>query len=174
MTLEAIEWRKWWNQSFPDTAPVGFVLRKNYSERWLRIHSLPESKRYAESEDEYTELLRRHNAVATDALGEGALCYLFEGLWVDAATPEAWLIAGQEMALQFEVTQTVWNHGSHDALLREVADDKRPQILFAALDSGQVYSPYDGGADLIFCDQQKRDQRKLELREWLSEHPEGL
>ena len=39
---------------------VGWVLRGVVPERWVRFHSLPESKRYAESEDEEAEVLRRH------------------------------------------------------------------------------------------------------------------
>jgi hypothetical protein len=37
----------WWNNHYPEAPPVGFLLRQVYSDRWLRIHSLPGSKRYA-------------------------------------------------------------------------------------------------------------------------------
>ena len=68
-----------WNQCFPKAAPAGFLCRDVYSDRWLRIHSLPDSKRYAESESERAEILRRHNTVACDMLGEGSECFLFFG-----------------------------------------------------------------------------------------------
>ena len=50
-----------WEAQFPGVPPIGHRIRD--SKRWVRFHSLPESKRYAENEAEYAELLRRHHAV---------------------------------------------------------------------------------------------------------------
>ena len=51
MTAEAFQ--HYWTRTYPDCPPVGFRLRAAYQARWFRIHSLPASKRYAESEIEY-------------------------------------------------------------------------------------------------------------------------
>src|SRR5262245_17461597 len=63
-----------WATWFPNAPPIGFLLREAEPDRWLRIHSLPGSRRYAVSGPDHAELLRRHNAVATDLLGAGARC----------------------------------------------------------------------------------------------------
>ena len=153
------------------------MLRSIYPERWLRIHSLPESKRYAESEEEWAELLLRHNIVATETLDEGSPCYLIRGLWIEPDVyRQSWVadLEGHEQSLQFNVTETVWNRSRHNVLLREVADEKVANIVFASRVTGQVYAPYDGGADLVFCNGQERNERKQLYRAWLSAHPEGL
>jgi hypothetical protein len=61
----------WWQSHFGEIAPRGHLLRRALSERWVRFHSLPDSKRYAESADEYAELQRRHLAVASVLFGAG-------------------------------------------------------------------------------------------------------
>src|SRR5215211_5157115 len=63
-----------WPDWYPDAPPDGFLLREAYPERWLRIHSLPQAKRYPTSGFDYAELLRRHNAVADDVVGVGNPC----------------------------------------------------------------------------------------------------
>lgn len=172
-----MEIREWWDKHFPACPPAGFLLRQSYHERWLRIHSLPESKRYAETEDEYAELLNRHNSVATEVLGERASCYLIEGFWVKPHKHhEGWVVNldGFEENLKFRTTETVWESGKRDALLRDVADWKRPNIVFILRESQRIYAPYDGGADLIFRHEQERDEMKQKYRAWLSSRPEGL
>ena len=52
-----------WNHSFPHCEPIGHHLRLAFPERWVRFHSLLESKRYPENESEYVHVLERHNAI---------------------------------------------------------------------------------------------------------------
>lgn len=44
-------------------------------DRWVRFHALPESKRYPETEADYSEILRRHNLLLEE-LSRGTRCYL--------------------------------------------------------------------------------------------------
>ena len=46
-----------WNHTWPMASPLGYELRVAYSDQWVRFHSLPESKRCAENEVEYDEIL---------------------------------------------------------------------------------------------------------------------
>lgn len=175
--MSEAECRTWWDEHFRDSAPIGFMLRQTYPDRWLRIHSLLNSKRYADTEEEYAELLRRHNRVATDALGDGAECWLIEGIWVESDEGSGkWVmtIEGEELPLQLEVTETVWSPSRFDALLREVADWTKANVMFVSRESGHIYAPYDGGADLIYRNEQERDEFKDAYRGWLSNHPAGL
>lgn len=172
-----LECRDWWDALFPDASPAGFLLRQAYRRRWLRIHSLPESKRYADTETEYAEILARHNAVATDVLGQGSGCYLIEGSWIaPEKDAEGWRThpSGYEQGLQFKVSDIVWKSNQHDELLRDIADWKRTNMVFASRETRCIYAPYDGGADLILRDEQERAEREQTYRVWLSEHIEGL
>ena len=51
-------WRTRWGEN-----PVAYELRDRHADRWVRFHSLPQSKRYAETEDEYEIILDRHHQV---------------------------------------------------------------------------------------------------------------
>lgn len=44
-------------------------LVQYFTQFWFRIHSLPESKRYADTTEEYELLLNRHNEIITDCFG---------------------------------------------------------------------------------------------------------
>ncbi|WP_431676246.1 DUF3885 domain-containing protein [Kitasatospora sp. KL5] len=52
-----------WQQRWADCLPVAHRLRGPYRDVWVRFHSLPESKRYAEDEHEYAIVLDRYNTV---------------------------------------------------------------------------------------------------------------
>ncbi|MDJ1503014.1 DUF3885 domain-containing protein [Xanthocytophaga agilis] len=58
-----------WSSTFPDTLPISHYFKYDYSDRWFRIHSLPESKRYADNEEEWNILLHRQNTIISDLLG---------------------------------------------------------------------------------------------------------
>ena len=51
---------------FVDTYPVSFLMREAHPECWFRIHSLPEGKRYPESDAEWETLLARHREGEVD------------------------------------------------------------------------------------------------------------
>ncbi len=59
-----------WALRWSDRRPIGHELRGG--EEWVRFHSLPDSKRYAESESEREELLRRHNTVIDELVNGSA------------------------------------------------------------------------------------------------------
>lgn len=58
-----------WNVIFPNKVPIPHVLKYYFSEFWFRIHSLAESKRYADSQAEVQLLLDRQNQIITDCFG---------------------------------------------------------------------------------------------------------
>jgi hypothetical protein len=57
-----------WDTIFPGTQPIGYLFRELYPERWVRFHSLPESKRYAENRAEYTEIFSRQNQILPELI----------------------------------------------------------------------------------------------------------
>lgn len=76
-----------WDGEFPLVPPIGHLLREQCDDRWFRIHSLPGSKRYPESEAEYAEVLRRHNAVCDVLFGHDESLVLVVPAYGDALGP---------------------------------------------------------------------------------------
>jgi hypothetical protein len=186
-----------WPLWYPDTPPIGFLLREAYPDRWLRIHSLPEAKRYPTSGFEYAELLRRHNVVADDVIGVGQPCAIFlvhtcEGRGAHAVGRAAGLtelglprLAPLPLELSDEENgifdapmcifglETAWARGGFDRFMTEVAQ-RRSRGLVVSKASGQVYAPYDGGADLFYLTEDSRDRARDRFRDWTSSREDGL
>ena len=186
-----------WPEWYPDAPPVGFLLREAYPERWLRIYSLAEAKRYPTSGFDYAELLRRHNAVADDVIGAGEPCAIVlvhacEGRGAQAVGRTAGLTASglpRLARLPLELSdkergvfdapmcifgmQATWSHGGFDRFITEIAED-RNHGLIVSLESGRVYAPYDGGADLFYLTEDERDRARDRFRAWASGGEDGL
>jgi hypothetical protein len=52
-----------WTEHWGEALPISYRLRDQFGDRWVRFHSLPQSKRYPDGELEFEVLLGRHNAV---------------------------------------------------------------------------------------------------------------
>ncbi|MES2950943.1 MAG: hypothetical protein V4858_20605 [Pseudomonadota bacterium] len=187
-----------WQASFGKALPAGYLCRATLPERWMRIHSLPESKRYPESEDERREILRRHGAAALYALGEDSECVLFitlhgesrnwsdylgegtryspEFLMLDRLAPEhvQSLDKGDDGVLQFFATRQRWRTGAFDELILMCADGIAGPYLFASTEGGSAYAPYDGGADLFFSSADAVSKAREKFSSWLSTTESGL
>lgn len=185
-----------WRSHFDDCPPAGFLLHETFPERWFRIHSLPESKRYAETAREMTALLARHNTVASDVLGEGSPCVLvtkaeynprvgrparghvqfarlqLQPLVVVTANNPNDTGAGWSIPLSFARMQ--WQRGALDDVLIDVANALLGPLLIVSEATARVYAPYDGGADLILTTPAERDVFRNRYQAWLSAHPSGL
>lgn len=77
MTKE--EFNQFWASTYPNTIPIQHYFKHQYADRWFRIHSLPESKRYAHTPEEWEILLSRHNQIITDLLGNHSKVLLVTG-----------------------------------------------------------------------------------------------
>lgn len=182
-----------WKRGAPDTIPVSWSVRGLPDERWVRFHSLPESKRYADSEEEYRILLGRHHQVLADLRGddEGDI----------AAVHMAWTTGGRFRApkgfRRIAATWPLWRTFADDdpdsdgvpwhafarwvpptptaldPLLRRVADDI-DRTLFTNATVDWIYAPYDGGADVIARNAEERDVLEAKYADWLSAHPSGM
>lgn len=202
MDAESIkaQWTTWYDKA----PPLGHVMREQHAERWLRIHSLPGSRRYADSLADWAELLSRHNTVASEVLGEDERCVLFVSRFapqgehapeplrdepgaimalsptllgpVDERWPGAKALnqAPEDGTAWLHVAELSWHRSAYDDLLRTVANDEARGILLVSRATGRVYAPYDGGADLFFRTTEERDTARERYRAWLSAHPRGL
>jgi hypothetical protein len=146
-----------WKTTFGDVAPIGSICRVALMNRWLRIHSLPGSKRYPENAGDYAEMLARQNTAATAVLGRGAEATVFfcefasepESrvlglLGAEAAlpiwVPELARLADIDDALRIGACVVRWEPGRFDALLRARADDRLAPVLFAKLSEDHAKS----------------------------------
>jgi hypothetical protein len=188
-----------WASAWGDCRPVGHELRGCLSERWVRFHSLPGSQRYAESEEQYTEILHRHGTILTDLLREGGEPGDTDLLVVTASwsteqqrtahNPE---VAAQTPGARFWTSILTddsdpgfpnWTHlwvsvsrfsDPHlQTLLRLVADDVTRGVILTSQAMHWLYHPYDGGADIIATSSQQRDSLRDRYSEWLSALPSG-
>jgi hypothetical protein len=166
----------------------------------VRFHSLPASKRYAQDEPDYDEMLRRHHAVLADlSAGAGAPgadeLLVLSTAWSGGAEPvgrDPGLAALLPDAVYWTTVQGApdsdgfgywthvyassasWRSGELDPLLRYVADDRTRDVILAGPDLSWLYHPYNGGADIIVASARKRDILRERYPQWLSAHPTGL
>lgn len=181
-----------WRECFGEVLPAGFLCRGALQDRWLRIHSLPDSKRYAEDQSEVAEMLRRQNLVAEDLLGDGALCLLIFTRWnwdgaarwprderlrtaLAGRKPELMLrVDVHDDPLAFFAMPVTWRRGEFDDVILECADDRTGPMLFANMQRRTIYAPYDGGADLFFGASDDVAPARERHRAWLSSLESGM
>ncbi|MEV7730222.1 hypothetical protein AB0P15_36750 [Streptomyces sp. NPDC087917] len=192
LSLEALS--ALWEQRWP--APPGDLqMRYAYPDRWVRFHSLPESKRYPDSDAEYAVMLDRHHTLLDELGPNEAELYVLTREWNGDAEPTV------RMPQLRQVDPDARHWGSHihdddfpddilyqheyislhprsrhalDPLLRLVADDVIAGVTLAPLDLRWLYHPYDGGGDVFAPSTSVRDALKAAHPEWLSTHPTGM
>ncbi len=180
-----------WDTRFPGCPPVGHLLRTAFPRRWVRFHSLPESKRYPESRFEYEVLLGRHDTVLGELTPPGSRVVLVTTGYTE--TPEPARSYEELLSLDpsaapwrsidleddgyyshFHTSRWTWGPGVFDHILRLVASGRLGNILIVAPDCRWVLHPYDGGMDVILESEVARDALKACHADWLSSHPDGL
>jgi hypothetical protein len=124
------------------------MLRGAHADRWVRFHALPESKRYADSEDEYRIVLARHHALL-NALGLSGRCFATALRFTNdllppenPGLPEAvyWrrLPDPLDDGVEVVVYASAMTYPSDDVddLLRAVADEKEVGVIIVPPDAG--------------------------------------
>jgi len=187
-----------WRQRWSGPPRDAYFLR-GISDRWVRFHSLPESKRYADDEAEYREVLRRHRVVLDELVSadggsdrrvvvvtctwSGTLLPVPRPAPVTAVLPSSryWM---SEIRDEDDEDGDVWTHNYVDVLelddprldrlLTLVADDVTAGVMIAPPDLRWLYQPYDGGADVYAASAADRDALRDRHADWLSSHPHGL
>lgn len=169
---------KFWNSHYPNTIPVQYLLKNYFTDKWLRIHSLPQSKRYPENEQEWKELFDRQFKALNYFLYENepytllinsidSSHFLFDhfkfkniGVFVhDETTFQSFVATQKKDRIGIEI------------VLKEIAEDK---IRGFFITPKGLFAPYDGGVDMIFENSEKRNQMKLVFKNWISPREDGL
>jgi hypothetical protein len=186
---------KFWNNDFTDFVPEVHNLKHEYKDRWVRFHSLPESKRYPENEAEYLEVLSRHNVVLQELCGSECNVFVVLPEYSENRLPagpepelsslfsgsEPWCTLQQhedgddcEYYWHLHGLEVKFTGGEFNSLFRMVANDEVGNIMIICPSKGFVFHPYDGGADVVLKSEEERDRLKALYHEWLSSHPDGF
>tara|TARA_R110002050_G_scaffold289369_1_gene441970 strand:- start:1699 stop:2280 length:582 start_codon:yes stop_codon:yes gene_type:complete len=188
------EFIDYWYKEYPESFPINHELKGVYPNRWFRIHSLPESKRYADSAEEYKIMLDRQNQLINDLIGKESEVAISFGLYSNDITndnykeltdfgeflkvltidlhkerPEEY---EDEMYFDIYVKTEKWEDGKRNEILRAIADDEIRAMIVSPTENC-VIAPYDGGVDVIVNSTEKRDRLKTKYKDWLSDRQDG-
>lgn len=192
-----------WDRFHAAFSPIGYVLREGGAKHWVRFHSLPGSKRYPENKREMDIVLSRTDAMARYTLGPGDAWlvqgdgrYASEPPYDQAPAPAlrtdygairrfGLILAAQhdepdEDSSEYDVTwrfyaaRVRWSRRRFTTLIRNVAKDVALQTLWMSPETGAVFSPYDGGADLFLPSEAAVAEAKRRWADWLPQNPERL
>lgn len=193
------QFNAFWTTSYPETGLISHQFRHDFPDRWFRIHSLPESQRYAYNEGEWDILLTRQNSLITDLLGNNSNVFLVTGDYSTKEATDAHLTLEEEIfhpytfyrlgdvdlhalspeeydegqAFRPAVSETIWIPHQHDPLLKAIADDCL-RAFFVSPSEHVIVAPYDGGVDIVLKDTNAREAYKQKYNDWLSARPDGL
>jgi hypothetical protein len=162
---------------------VPYELKSQFGNRWVRFHCLPESKRYAENDAEYTVILDRYNTILDDLFGGGAVYIVavkYDSEPQRSEPRRVWRTVVREVDPEYGNTyahffldRTTWRRGMIDEALRRVADYQDAGGVVTDLEARWLFHPYDGGMDVIAPTAADRDTLRDRHRGWLSKHPQG-
>ena len=165
--------------------PVSFLLRRAHRENWFRVHSLPDSKRYAETEAEWDTLIERHKSLSEAVIGLGGPCRIHYSLFLDEKPPNdlspalTWseasetFIGGDESVFT-RTAEANWDFERFLPWIKLRANDDFGWISFHSTVTDCIYSPYDGGADVFSADPRMLLKLRTDFAAWRSSNPEGL
>ncbi len=175
---------RWFQQPFCQTFPVAHLMRAAFPEHWLRIHSLPESKRYPEDDAEREIIFARYSNFGSALLGENAPCLLiqscFNGFPRPGLMPELdWkqihrVGDDEDDSWNSWVASTLWQPANFKELLLDIAEEREAKISFLSTQTDCIFSPYDGGADGFSFDTSLLKRLFEEFAPWRSSLPSGL
>lgn len=187
-----------WAANYPATIPLSYCFRHDYADRWFRIHSLPESKRYAENDEDWSILLTRQNNIIKDLLGDSSLLYAVTGEYDFDGSNETPMFHSYEIFddLKFNKLGTIdlhkispneydngttfrpfvaelnWKENKYNDILKSIANGET-RIFFISVGKKCLIAPYDGGVDFVLETSKIKDAYKTKYKDWLSEREDG-
>jgi hypothetical protein len=194
---------EYWLKTFQDIPPISSDFKYKFADRWVRFHSLPNSKRYAESEEEYSIILKRHNIILNELIRNKCVllftvCYSShkkprrynkfleqQNIFFDKFDPHGkfWrtvpiheLDHDPDNPNYWHIYVSAWNWeiGVFDQIFRLIADNILSDVFLASPDDSWLYHPYDGGGDVIMPSELERDELKAKYKQWLPQEASDL
>jgi hypothetical protein len=198
--MNKAQFQQYWAKKFQEIPPINHLFKHYLKERWLRIHSLPEAKRYAETAEEWAILLERQNTILSDLMPKTEkICIVsgiysneesvFEKFTFDELPYFKKLIFNELNAINmFKISKEWHDEGikftpcfaeeryapnKFDSILKSIANDEW-RLFFLDPQSHTIIAPYDGGVDIIFGDTHPFPIYKEKYKDWLSKREDGL
>lgn len=198
------DFMKNWKDHFGNVPLVSFCFRTQLASRWMRIHSLPEAKRYPDTLEEWNTLLLRQNTLLHKLLckehDDEARFYLVCGEYAleknaqdsfDEAktenlrtldfTPLEAINLFQEFPQIFAEGQIMIPKWSEETWKPHQFDNvlqetARGEIkpFFVSFATSSICAPYEGGMDCILATEHDMENCKVEFQSWLSPFSSGL
>lgn len=189
-----------WDQFYPNKLPFSHLLKHYFPQSWFRIHSLPDSKRYANTPEEYELLLNRHNKIITDCFRHDAPIFIVSGHYfsqpsndedygplfalpylfhaekiinLKQVNPEDYDGEDEDYFFRPYSIETIWQPNTHNELLKKIADDD-VRAFMISFEQNIIIAPYDGGIDFIIFDETKKNDLRNKYQDWLSPREDGL
>ena len=188
--MQVQELNEFWDSHFTSQLPIAHLLKESFQDRWVRFHSLPNSKRHPDNESEYQELLTRQNTLLEEVTKQSKQLWVLLTEHSDKPIPNNenlerdnlpqgnfWRTVEDADAETFKHIYALpveFDAGKLDALLRKVADWQETNVMIVSIASTILFHPYDGGVDIILKDAEARELLKEKFSNWLSSHSEGL
>ncbi len=172
------QFRSVWNARYPEVPPLSWQLKWHLDERWARIHSLPQSKRYADTPEEMAEILFRQNTIISELVEDASSIWVISCRWPKSFSdlPAGKLEAvsthsDDDYTFRIFAWSAIWTWGSQDTILKLIADEKMQAIIMC---NDCLIAPYDGGMDVILADSRTAGEFKAAYREWLPTDSDGF
>ncbi|NNM45647.1 DUF3885 domain-containing protein [Knoellia koreensis] len=178
----AAQMTKDWDRVWGGVPPRAWHVGRGQSDRWVRFHSLPGGKRYADTSAEYAEILARHRTLLAALQGEtgsrNLLVIAVDFAHRDLASgrsrralPTAWPWRRFEEPDDPDAPVYCWvkeglTSEELDAVLISAADDVG-QFVICAESLAWLYIPYDGGVDVVASSREGRLELESRFRAWL-------
>lgn len=186
----AIQFGKFWGEHFRGCDPIAHRLRVQLKDKWVRFHSMPESKRYPDSNEDLRGAIERMLVLADQVLGAGSQCWMVANPYIKAPALQPNVIDEFSLYPCLEWVDTeevldgeslvshagvqIWTKDRFVSLLKRIAIGECEQIMWVSQQHYSVFAPYDGGVDLILPDEKTSTSIALKYSNWLSPFPGGM
>jgi hypothetical protein len=194
------QFQEFWVKNYPKTPPINHLFKHYLKERWLRIHSLPEAKRYAETPEEWAILLERQNTIFADLMPQNTKICIVSGIYSNenkvfekdifdslpyhktlnfkALEPlDMHKLSGDwhDKGIKFTpcFAEEIYEPNKFDSILTSIANDEW-RLFFIDPKSRSIIAPYDGGVDIVFIDITTLTIYREKYKNWLSKRDDGL
>jgi hypothetical protein len=182
--------KKSWELFLPGVSPLSDVMREKFPGNWMRLHCLPNSKRYAENSGERNEILLRCKTLFGEIFLSSkcnlVLCFFPESIgkvrpWLSDLKLEKFeeiTVGSGEAPYIVTLLGSVFNgqRPLFEEMILAVTEDSSGPLLFFDHVSGVVFAPYDGGIDLFFFQntEYQINYFRNKYSDWLSDRADGL
>jgi hypothetical protein len=174
------QFQHFWELHYPESPPINYLFKRRFSDRWARIHSLPDSKRYPGTKSEWDILLQRQNAVIDHVLQQDEKIQIV----INAAEEHNYMFtafnthaigvfkdANHEAEFSSFVIDETWHSHTFNPMLIMIAEEQMRAFIIGA---DCIVAPYDGGMDIIAKDADSCWAFKRHFSGWLSKRHDGL